>query len=366
MNSHWVTTKPNYPPPSNCKDLMDKINKQIDKQIEYYELSFDGNEDVYIKSHLKLIKDLAQNIKNSDDIRSIEKIISTFCEIMEIQREAIHDLSVVYTQPVNHNPSQYNYVSSYVSPTEGFTNDEQIKSVFINFMVHGTEKKRSSFTANDYILRVQNLWRSFYADYEAGDLPNELAESVIREEIRPEFPLLNAYNYIEELNCYVSIKIASAGDNRNWTNVRAALNTFGKALYKDEYEKVKPERTPSQNKDFSKYLFEGNTYGKSRLVLAVVQKYVEDYQPSTFQELEEAFPSSLQGSLGVVKRIQDVSEKYKGNGGVKRYFIKEDEIIHLSSGEQAIVCTQWGASNLEKFIEYAILGLGHQIDKISL
>ena len=68
----------------------------------------------------------------------------------------------------------------------------------------------------------------------------------------------------------------------------------------------------------------------------------------------------------MVKRIQDVSEKYKGNGGVKRYFIKEDEIIHLSSGEQAIVCTQWGASNLEKFIEYAILGLGHQIDKISL
>ena len=361
MNSHWVTTKPNYPP-SNCKDLMDKINKQIDKQIEYYELSFDGNEDVYIKSHLKLIKDLAQNIKNSDDIRSIEKIISTFCEIMEIQRETIHELSVVYTQPVNHNPSQHNYVSSYVDTPEGFTNDEQIKSEFINFMVYGTVKKRSSFTANDYILRVQNLWRSFYADYEAGELPNELAESVIQEEIRPEFPLLNAYNYIEELNCYVSMKIASAGDNRNWTNVRAALNTFGKALYKDEYEKKKPERPQTASKDFSKYLFEGKTYGKSRLVLAVVKKYVEDHHPTTFDKLESAFPSSIQGSLGVVRRIEDVSDKYKGIGGVKRYFV--DDVIYLASGEQVIVCTQFGATNTEKFVDHAVNALGYTIDKV--
>ena len=88
----------------------------------------------------------------------------------------------------------------------------------------------------------------------------------------------------------------------------------------------------------------------------MVQKYVEDYHPATFEELEEAFPGSLQGSLGTVKRIEDVPDKYKGNGGVKRYFIKEDEIIRLSSGEQAIVCTQWAASNLEKFIQYATLG----------
>ena len=364
MNSHWVTAKPNYPTPSSCKDLMDKINKQIDEQIEYYELNFDGNEEVYIKANLKLIKDLAQNIKNSDDIRSIEQIISTFCKIMDAQRDVIHDLSVVYTQPVNHNPSQQNYVSSQVAPTEGFTNDEQIKSEFINYVVYGTEKKRSSFTANDYILRVQNLWRSFYADYEAGELPNELSESVIQEEIRPEFPLLNAYNYIEELNCYVSMKIASAGDNRNWTNVRAALNTFGKALYKDEYEKVKPERATTQNKDFSKYLFEGKTYGKSRLVLAVVKKYVEDHHLTTFDELESVFPSHIQGSLGVVRRIEDVSDKYKGIGGVKRYFIKEDEIIHLSSGEQVIVCTQWGASNTEEFIKNAMNMLGYEISKI--
>ena len=361
MSSHWVAVKPNHSTSSN-KELMDKINKKIDEQIECYELNVNGAEDDYIKANLKLIKDLAQNIKNSDDIRSIEKIISTFCEIMDIQRETIHDLSVVYTQPVGSNQYQHNYVSSYVAPVDGFTNDEQIKSVFINFMVNGTKKKRSSFTANDYILRVQNLWRSFYSDYEAGELPSELAESVIKDEIQQDSPLLNAYNYIEELNCYLSMKIA--GDSsRNWLNVRAALNIFGEAMHGEEYEKVKIPREATQSKDFSKYLFEGKTYGKSRLVLAVVQKYVEDHQTATFDELETAFPSSIQGSLGVVRRIEEVSDKYKGIGGVKRYFIKEDEIIRLSSGEQVIVCTQWGINNTELLIKH-VLEYGYNIKQI--
>jgi hypothetical protein len=158
------------------------------------------------------------------------------------------------------------------------------------------------------------------------------------------------------------MKIASAGDNRNWTNVRAALNTFGKALYKDEYEKKKPERPQTSSKDFSKYLFEGKTYGKSRLVLAVVKKYVEDHQPATFAELKDAFPDALQGSLGVVRRIGDVSDKYKGIGGVKRYFV--NDVIRLMSGELVIVCTQFGATNTEKFVDHVIDNTGYVISKI--
>ena len=303
-----------------------------------------------------------ENIKNSDDIRSIEKIISTFCEILNIQREAIHKLSVVDIQSLPSNSIQHNFVSSYVVPVDEFINDEQIKSVFINFVVSGTEKKRSSFTANDYILRIQNLWRSFYADYEARKLPSELAESVIRDEIQQDAPLLNAYNYIEELNCYLSMKIAGESSNRNWLNVRAALNIFGEAMHGKEYEKVKVVRDVAPSKDFSKYIFEGNTYGKSRLVLAVVKKYVKDNRPTTFDELESAFPSHIQGSLGVVRRIEEVSDKYKGVGGVKRYFV--DDVIGLASGEQVIVCTQFGAPNTEKFVEHAVYELGYSIEKI--
>ena len=364
MNSHWVSAKPNYSAPSFGNELIEKIKKQIDEQIECYHLSWDEKEGDYIKANLTLIRSLVENIKNSDDIRSIEKIISTFCEILNIQREAIHELSVVDIQSLPSNSIQHNFVSSYVVPADEFINDEQIKSVFINFMVNGTEKKRSSFTANDYILRIQNLWRSFYADYEAGELPSELAESVIRDEIQQDAPLLNAYNYIEELNCYLSMKIADDSSNRNWLNVRAALNIFGEAMHGKEYEKVKVVRDVAPSKDFSKYIFEGNTYGKSRLVLAVVKKYVDEHHPATFDELKKAFPDSLQGSLGVVRRIEDVSEKYKGNGGVKRYFV--DDIISLASGEQVIVCTQFGAPNTERFVEHAMNKLGYDISKIEL
>jgi hypothetical protein len=157
------------------------------------------------------------------------------------------------------------------------------------------------------------------------------------------------------------MKIASNGADRNLANTRAALNAFGEAIYGKEYKKLKLDRKEPIIKDFSKYLFEGKTYGKSRLVLAVVKKYVEDHQPATFAELKDAFPDALQGSLGVVRRIGDVSDKYKGIGGVKRYFV--DDIIRLMSGEQVIICTQFCATNTEKFVEHAVNKLGYIIEK---
>ena len=83
---------------------------------------------------------------------------------------------------------------------------------------------------------------------------------------------------------------------------------------------------------------------------------------ANFDELEAAFPSSIQGSLGIVRRIGDVSDKYKGIGGVKRYFV--GDVIELASGEQVIVCTQFGASNTEKFVEHAVKKLGYIIEKV--
>ena len=137
---------------------------------------------------------------------------------------------------------------------------------------------------------------------------------------------------------------------------------FGDAMHGEDFKKAKSGIKTNVVKDFSKYIFEGNTYGKSRLVLAVVKKYVEDHQPATFAELKDAFPDALQGSLGVVRRIGDVSDKYKGIGGVKRYFV--DDVIRLMSGELVIVCTQFGATNTEKLVEHAAKEYGYLIEKV--
>ena len=61
MKSNWVPVKPNYPPSSNSKELMRKINEQLDNQIEWYEMNADSNEDECIKDKLYSIKNLAKH-----------------------------------------------------------------------------------------------------------------------------------------------------------------------------------------------------------------------------------------------------------------------------------------------------------------
>ena len=353
MKSQWIASLPTNT--SNKSELIQKIYELI----TWYEENSTRKEDDYIKANLKLVVHLAESVENSEDIMFIEKIADTFCDIIRKQREIIQEFeSVGEFHPVEMTP-QHAYMASYSEPVGEFVNDEQIKSVFVAYM---QKEGKSAFTANDYILRIQNLWRSFYADHVAEELPKELDEVIAEEEISAENPLLNAYNYIEELNCYVSMKLAGSDANRNWANVRAALNRFGDAMHGEDFKKSKSERKTTIVKDFSKYSFYGQVFGKSRLVLAVVKKYVEDHQPTTFDELKDAFPDALQGSLGVVRRIGDVSDKYKGIGGVKRYFV--DDVIRLMSGERVIVCTQWAAVNTEKFVENAMYVLGYEISKI--
>lgn len=330
----------------------------IDEQIEWYDKNSTRKEDDYIKAQLKLIKNLAENIESSDDIMFLESIFETMCKIFEMQRDVISELEGMQQQWEISGALPHGYVPLYTASTDVFLSDEQIRAAFTARL----QNDKSPFTINDYILRVQNLWRSFYSECQTGEIPRELAEHVTEDNVDHNNPLLNAYNFIDELNRYISMKIASDSDNRNLHNARAALNTFGKALCGDSYEKTKSDPKEVKAKDFSKYLFNGNTYGKSRLVLAVVKKYVEDHHPATFDELEEAFPSSIQGSLGVVRRIEDVSDKYKGVGGVKRYFV--GDVIELASGEQVIVCTQFGAPNTEKFVEHVTNKLGYIIDKV--
>ena len=356
MKSNWIPMKPNAAPQTDRSDLMRKIYELID----WYEDNSTRKEDDFIKAKLKSIIHLAENVENSEDIMFIEEIVQTFGDIIRKQRVIIRELEEESEfLPLGQDFSQQSFVTSCVAPVEEFANDEQIKARFTAHM-QKPGKEKSPFTINDYILRIQNLWRSFYSDYDAGELPNELAESVIRDEIQPDSPLSNAYNYIEELGCYLSMKIAGASSNhRNWLNVRASFNIFVEAM---RGEKVKLVRDTAPGKDFSKYVFEGNTYGKSRLVLAVVKKYVEDHHPATFDELEKAFPSSIQGSLGVVRRIEDVSDKYKGIGGVKRYFV--GDVICLASGEEVIVCTQFGATNTNDFVNHAVNELGYSIEKV--
>jgi hypothetical protein len=120
-------------------------------------------------------------------------------------------------------------------------------------------------------------------------------------------------------------------------------------------------------KDTTKYLFEGSSYGKGRLVLAVVKQYVLDKKVNNFTELHKVFPDNLQGpTYGVVRLASSVSDADKGIGqdAHKRYFVKSNETVDIpASGEKVLVAVDWGANNIDRFIQHA-RSLGYTITPV--
>lgn len=123
-----------------------------------------------------------------------------------------------------------------------------------------------------------------------------------------------------------------------------------------ESEKLSPATPPASNRDYTKYLYNGDEWGKGRLVLAVVKRLVQEREETSYDELFEIFPRDLQGSLGVFAKTVDA------NHFANRYFLKSNEQIALSDCIVA-VCSQWDKDNIKKFTDEAEK-LGMKITKL--
>ena len=129
--------------------------------------------------------------------------------------------------------------------------------------------------------------------------------------------------------------------------------------------------------DTSKYDFNGKqSLGKSKLVLEVVKKYVEEHPGIDYPSLLAAFPDKIQGSKGVVRLFSKVSDEDKGlkptKGGTiqARYFVDDPIKDNLAPGTESIlVCNQWGAGkngkelSFDRFLKHATEVLGYSILK---
>jgi len=117
----------------------------------------------------------------------------------------------------------------------------------------------------------------------------------------------------------------------------------------------------SGKKDTTQYVFNGRTYGKGRLVLAVVEEYIKNHNNITLDELHKLFPKEIQGSFFVVDSFEKAKKIVEGSHiNKKRHFI--DNPIKLSNGEEVVVTTEWGISNIDKFINKA-RELGYSISQ---
>lgn len=129
-------------------------------------------------------------------------------------------------------------------------------------------------------------------------------------------------------------------------------------VFKDQNQKEKVAEKPSESgRDKTRYMFENKIYAKNRFVLAVVERYVCENNP-TLNELRNVFDKSLQGSLNVVETMENAS---KIKDAKKRYFMQSP--ITLNDKNVVVVCTQWGIFNIVRF-EKVVNQIGYKFDKI--
>jgi hypothetical protein len=109
-------------------------------------------------------------------------------------------------------------------------------------------------------------------------------------------------------------------------------------------------------KDYTKYLFKGKTYGKGKLVLAVIQDYVENHPDITYSQLKASFPDKLQGTETFTTETEAKAKKSRRN------FIKPTELISLKD-EIIAVSTEWG-KNITKFLDHC-KQMGIEINQVN-
>lgn len=106
-------------------------------------------------------------------------------------------------------------------------------------------------------------------------------------------------------------------------------------------------------RDYSKYRFNGESYPKGRLVLAVVKAYIKQNKPN-LNQLREAFPKDLQGSIGVFLTEQEYNaRKQSSKDKSERFFKKPEDRLATADGEQILICTEWGKDNVSQFVEHS-------------
>lgn len=108
------------------------------------------------------------------------------------------------------------------------------------------------------------------------------------------------------------------------------------------------------------YILDGEKYQyKNHLVLAVVQKYYMEHPDISAGKLMMVFDKSLQGSLGVIRKLEDVSSRYKDYE--LRFFCKPKDVIHIDR-DLYVVCNQWDKNNIGNILMKA-KELGYTVEE---
>ncbi len=158
---------------------------------------------------------------------------------------------------------------------------------------------------------------------------------------------LSSINQENNIKSLIREKFEAEGFKKE--EIEKELENFNFNIYrKQEETHTEPPKTTTNKKrttkrDNSMYLFNGEYYCMGRFALEVIRYFVKKNPKITFSELEKFIPEELQNRTnGIIERLEDVkARKFGSKDTGKRYFMEEDEIIHLFDGTQVVVYTQW-------------------------
>ncbi len=116
----------------------------------------------------------------------------------------------------------------------------------------------------------------------------------------------------------------------------------------DVVNSASTKRTGARKKDITLYSFNGKILKKRELVLACIKKYVLDYGIIKASEITAAFPDYIQGSLGVIRSVDEIMIKYKSNPK-NHFFLEAENLLKFEEGDYA-VSKDWTTKNIGRFI----------------
>jgi len=111
-------------------------------------------------------------------------------------------------------------------------------------------------------------------------------------------------------------------------------------------------------RDFTKYSFENQTYNKRKLVLAVAKAIIKKTPELTFDSLEQLFPDEIR----VFRPLQEAKEAYERTGR-RRAFLDPNDVLTTSDGHKVAVSNQWSKWKIDIFCD-AAKKLGFSISEI--
>ena len=200
---------------------IEEVIKKIQANVSRYDESF-------AVANLELANKLCEICKDAEDLCYLDKIVQTFCEVLETQQEIIRDLKMeIDSQEMsdaqfttvgmrsNYLPAMQNATVAekkepevpFELPEGGvFKNSNQVKEAFIAYLkgIIKNGNPLSHTTVYDYSSRINMLFTYFEREREAGKLEGEI--QIEAGKIIDNGSYLSVYNNLELFKAYVREK----------------------------------------------------------------------------------------------------------------------------------------------------------------